>query len=95
MDLAAIKKKVGPICKSADIKMLGVFGSVARGQDSSGSDIDLLVKFRKPIGFIELFDIEQELQAVLGRRVDLGTEASLHPLISGAVRRELRILYEG
>jgi predicted nucleotidyltransferase len=95
MDLAAIKEKVAPICKVTDMKMLAAFGSVARGEDSAASDIDLLVKFRKPIGFIELFDIEQQLQAALGRRVDLGTEASLHPLIKAGVKRDLQIIYEG
>ena len=95
MDLAALREKVTPVCKASNIKMLGVFGSVARGEDSPASDIDLLAKFNKPIGFIELFDIEQKLGAVLGRRVDLGTEGSLHPLIKAGVKKDLHIVYEG
>jgi predicted nucleotidyltransferase len=95
MELSEIRKKVALICKASDIKMLGVFGSVARGEDSIESDVDLLVKFHKPVGFFELHDIEQKLQAAFGRRVDLGTEASLHPLIRAGVKKDLKIIYEG
>lgn len=95
MEWAKIRRRLAGVCKASDIKTLGVFGSVARGDDSPASDVDLLVTFNKPIGFVELHDIEQRLQAVFGRRVDLGTEASLHPLIRADVKKDLKIIYEG
>lgn len=95
MDLTTISSTVEPICKAANIKKLWVFGSIARGEESSSSDIDLIVRFGKPVGYIEFFNIEQELQSAIGRRVDLGTEASLHPLIKARVKREMRTIYDG
>ena len=78
-----------------DIEMLGVFGSVARGDDDAASDIDLLVRFKKPVGLLDLIEIEERFAKALGRTVDLGTEASLHPLIKANVAEELKVLYEG
>ena len=78
-----------------NIAMLGVFGSVARGEDNATSDIDLLVRFKKPVGLIEMIGIEERLEKILGRPVDLGTEAGLHPLIEANVHKDLKIIYEG
>ena len=78
-----------------NIAMLGVFGSVARGEDNATSDIDLLVRFKKPVGLFELIGIEERLETILGRPVDLATAAGLHPLIKTNVQRDLKIIYEG
>ena len=75
--------------------MLGVFGSVARGEDNASSDIDLVVRFKNPVGLLDLIGIEERFEKALGRPVDLGTEASLHPLIKANVAKELKVLYEG
>jgi predicted nucleotidyltransferase len=95
MEIEAIKKRVRPICEHAGIEMLGVFGSVARGQDTPESDIDMIVRFREPVGLIEFIDVENEIESALGRHIDLGTEASVHPLIRKNVFRDLKIVYEG
>lgn len=95
MNLATIREQIRPICVDMDIEMLGVFGSVARGDDDAASDIDLLVRFKKPVGLLDLIEIEERFAKALGRTVDLGTEASLHPLIKANVAEELKVLYEG
>lgn len=74
--------------------MLGVFGSVARGEDTAESDIDLLVKLGNPVGLIEFIQLEDKFVEVLGRKVDLATEESLHPLIRQNVLNDLKVLYE-
>ena len=83
------------ICNEFDVARLGVFRSVARGTDGDDSDIDMLVKFKRPVGLVELLRLEGRFEGALGRKVDLGTESSLHPLIEKSVRRDLRIIYEG
>ena len=94
MKLEPFKEQIQSLCVETNIAMLGVFGSVARGEDNATSDIDLLVRFKKPVGLIEMIGIEERLEKILGRPVDLGTEAGLHPLIEANVQKDLRIIYQ-
>jgi predicted nucleotidyltransferase len=52
------------------ISRMAVFGSVARGDETPESDIDLLVEFSRPVG-IEFIDLGNELEKELGRKVDV------------------------
>ena len=54
-----------------------VFGSVARGDDHPESDIDLLVDFEPKRSLIDLVGLQLDIEALLGRRADVITEASL------------------
>ncbi len=74
--------------------MLGVFGSVANGKDTPESDIDLLIKLKEPVGLLEFIRLEDTFANALGRKVDLATEQSLHPLIRRNVLNDLKVLYE-
>jgi predicted nucleotidyltransferase len=58
-----------------------LFGSLARGEDGDGSDVELLVwlrpaEERPPLG-LRWFELEQELSSQLGRSVDLVTDRAL------------------
>lgn len=94
MDIKPLLNKISTICRENNVAMLGVFGSVARGEDSPTSDVDLLVKLSKPVGFIEFISLEDKFRDILGRNVDLATEASLHPLIRKNVLADLHVIYE-
>lgn len=48
-----------------------VFGSVARGDEHEGSDVDLLVDFASGTDIIDIIGIKHELEDVLGAPVDL------------------------
>ena len=65
-----------------------VFGSVARGEDRDGSDIDLLVDALPGATLFDLGALQVELEALLGMRVDLLTPGDL----PGALRQ--RVLAE-
>jgi predicted nucleotidyltransferase len=69
-----------------------IFGSVARGEARSDSDIDFLVKLESGRSLLELARLLRELQALLGRKVDIVTEAGLRPRIRPQVLREARPL---
>lgn len=71
------KRTILNYLKSKSATRIGLFGSFARNEETLGSDIDLLVNFEKPIGYLELVRIELELEELLGKRVDLVTEKSL------------------
>ena len=82
-----------PILKSNHIAFAGLFGSYARGEETPDSDIDLLVRFDKPIGLIKLVGIEYDLSDRLQKKVDLVTEGALSPYIKPHVLRDLKVLY--
>ena len=56
-----------------------VFGSVARGEDDEGSDVDLLFVMGRPLSLMELGRLEDEVSASVGVPVDLVPESSLRP----------------
>ena len=58
---------------------VSVFGSMGRGDDSQGSDVDLLVTLAPGTNALALGGLLMDAQDLLGRRVDVVTEASLHP----------------
>ncbi|MBW1609225.1 MAG: nucleotidyltransferase family protein [Deltaproteobacteria bacterium] len=86
--------KVVEICRKNDASMIGVFGSMAKGEATEQSDIDLLLKFSKRKSLLSLVKLERELSASIGRKIDLLTEASISPYLRDRIKKELRILYE-
>ena len=74
------RSALAALCRRHHVRRLSVFGSVSRGTDRSGSDVDLLVEFdpQHEPGLIGLAGIQAELSALLGgRRVDLRTAEDL------------------
>ena len=82
------------MCRAYDAVMVGIFGSFARGDATAESDIDVLVRFRRPKSLLAVVRLERELTTVLGRKVDLLTEASLSPYLRPGILRDLQVLYE-
>ena len=70
------------------VKALFLFGSVARGEATPQSDIDLLVEFEHPVGLFSLLKLQSYLEDLLGRPVDLGTPNSLRPHLRETVLQE-------
>lgn len=94
MNLAsAEKEKIVEICKRNNISYCALFGSFARGEADENSDIDLLVRFSKPIGW-KFYGIAEDLEDVLGKKVDLATENMLNKYIRASVLRDLKVIYE-
>ena len=94
MNLESVLNRLRATCQAKNIAMLGIFGSVARGEDTPNSDVDLLVRLNKPVGFVEFIALEDTFKEILGRNVDLATESSLHPLIRKNVLADLQVIYE-
>ena len=62
-----------------------VFGSVARGEAKPGSDVDVLVEMKPGRSLLDIIAIKQDLEDLLGRKVDVVTEAAVSPYIRDAV----------
>lgn len=73
------------LCEEQGVRHLRVFGSAARGQESPDSDLDLIVEFGRPAGFLKLVRLERLLSESFGRPVDLLTEPGLDPYIRDSV----------
>lgn len=71
---------------------LRLFGSVARGEERPDSDVDLLIDLAEDRGFDDYLAIVDELEALLGRRVDLVVERSLSPHFRPFIEAEARPL---
>lgn len=68
---------------------LWLFGSYVRSEQTSDSDVDILVTFNNPnISLIEYIQLEQRLSAVLGLKVDLVERDMLKPTIGQNILRE-------
>jgi predicted nucleotidyltransferase len=66
-----------------------LFGSVARGDDQEGSDVDLLVHFASGTSLFDILKLQDELEGILGVNVDLVSEAGLKDRVRLRVRQDL------
>ena len=76
------------ICKVEEIK---VFGSILRDDFTEKSDIDFLVKMKPNSGFA-IGGLQWRLEEILGKRVDIVSEKSLHHLIKDQILNEAKNL---
>jgi predicted nucleotidyltransferase len=83
-----IEKHKQEIFEKYYISEIGIFGSYTRGEQETDSDIDILVSFNKPIGFIKFMRLEFYLSELLGKKVDLVTKDSLKTHIGAIILKE-------
>ena len=93
MDKATVIAKlreVEPELKAAGITRLSLFGSVARGDSSSESDVDLMAEFdpTKQFSLLDLVHLENRLADILSVRVDLTPATALKDHLRERVSRE-------
>lgn len=89
--LSVLSQKKDDLAEEFGVSSIGVFGSFARGEQREDSDVDILVDFSKPLGFIRFSSLEQRLKDLLGVcRVDLVTQKALKPYIGRRILDEVR-----
>jgi uncharacterized protein len=74
--------------KKYGVKSLAVFGSMARGDDREGSDVDVLVTFEGKATFDNFMGLKLDLEDLFGRPVDLLTPKCLGPEMQGEIEKE-------
>jgi predicted nucleotidyltransferase len=75
------------------VSEIGIFGSFVRGEQREGSDVDMLVDFTRPVGFITFLKLENRLREILGKEVDLVTRKALKPHIGRRILNEVRYVH--
>jgi predicted nucleotidyltransferase len=71
------------------VKSLSIFGSMARGEDHPGSDVDILVEFNGRATFDRYMDTKFYLEELLGCKVDLVTPKAIKPRMKPYIMRDL------
>jgi predicted nucleotidyltransferase len=91
MDIQALRVKREEILQIAakhGARTVRIFGSVARGEADTASDLDLLVEMEPGRSLLDLGGLLMDLQDLLGCRVDIVTEKGLRERIRDRVLRE-------
>ena len=86
--LGGNRRKVLRIAAEHGARNVRVFGSIARGQGRPDSDIDLLVDLEPGRSLVDIVAIKQDLEDLLGRKIDVVTEAAISPYIRDRVLKE-------
>jgi predicted nucleotidyltransferase len=92
MELEEVRRRILPILKRYGIRRASVFGSFARGEEREDSDIDILVEFEEGKSLFDLVGLKMDLEEALGRKVDVLTYKSLHPLLRDKILQEQTII---
>jgi uncharacterized protein len=93
LTIADIKKKAVPVLKKNGVVRAGIFGSYARGEAKSKSDIDMLIKQKGRKGLLALVQLQLDLEEKLGKKVDLLTYGGLSPYLKDRIlNEEVRIV---
>ncbi|MGY6523732.1 MAG: nucleotidyltransferase family protein [Mongoliitalea sp.] len=70
------------------LKAIGLFGSYTRREETSASDIDILVEFNGPIG-LAFMDLAEDLEKCVGQKVDLVSRNGIKPKYFNAIKKDL------
>ena len=86
--------RLADLCQKHGATRLRLFGSAARGEERPDSDIDIIVDFEGPVGFLKLIRFENALSEFFGRPVDLLTEPGLSPFIRDSVIASASVIFD-
>lgn len=92
MNIEERREEILRIAARYGARNVRVFGSVARGEDRSDSDLDLLVEMENDRTLLDLVGLEQDLEELLARNVDVLTDDSIHPALRQRIIAEARAL---
>ncbi len=85
-------KKLKPVLfQEYYVDKIGYFGSFARNEQNKTSDIDILVSFRKPVGW-EFFDLQEYLEKELQIKVDLVSEKAIKEQLRQIILNSVRYI---
>jgi len=82
-----LKSHKAQLQESYGVEEIGLFGSYARGEATEQSDIDLVVDM--PSSFTAFFGLQEYLERMLGKRIDLGMKQKLRAYIHEKIKDEI------
>lgn len=84
-----LRQHLSEIREKYSVSYLGVFGSYVRGEQTTDSDLDVLVEFDETPGLLKYIELEYYLSDLLGVKVDLVTRTGLKPNIGKHILNEV------
>jgi predicted nucleotidyltransferase len=90
--LHAHRQEVLELAARHGARNVRVFGSMARGDDRPDSDVDLLVDIEPGRTLLDLIALEQDLEELLGRSVEVLTDGGLSPYLQQRILAEAAAL---
>ena len=72
---------------------IGIFGSMARDENTGNSDIDILYQLKHAVGLFNLVRMKDNLEQKLNKKVDLVSEKHLHIGLKPYIMKDLKIIY--
>jgi len=87
--LRRLEEHKGEIRRRFSVAKLSIFGSFARGEGTTQSDLDVLVAFDRKATFDLFMDLKFYLEELLGIKVDLVTDKALRPQVRQAIEGEI------
>lgn len=88
MEINTIKNKILPILAPYQITKAGIFGSAARGEMRSDSDVDILVDIEKKISLLDFIGLKMKLEQSLDKKVDLVEYSTIKPQLRARILQE-------
>jgi predicted nucleotidyltransferase len=86
--VSTLRQQKAALCGRYPIRRIAVFGSWARGEQTDGSDVDILVDVAPTIG-LDFVSLAEELETLLGMRVDLVSARAIRPALWAEIEPEL------
>jgi predicted nucleotidyltransferase len=90
--IETLKNQYQTLSEQFGIERIGLFGSMARGNETEDSDIDLLVELNKPLGFKFTLLVES-LEAIFNQKVDVITKDGLENIrikrVSDSIKKDI------
>lgn len=91
-DIEKKLKELKPILSETYfVEKIGYFGSFSRNEQNEKSDLDILVSFKKPLGW-SFFDLRDLLENKLGLKIDLVTENALKPRLKENILKDVKYI---
>ena len=86
--LKTLAKDKPELQKRFKVHKIALFGSYSRGDQQADSDVDILITLDPERSLLDLIALKQEMEDLLGCKVDVVTEASVSPYIRPQVLRD-------
>lgn len=83
-----LRKQITPTLKKHDVIRAAIFGSYARGDQTSKSDIDLMIEFSGRKSLFDLVGLQLDLEDKTGKKFDVSTFKAINPLIRDRVFKD-------
>ena len=84
-----LKKHKAEVVRDYKVKEIGIFGSVVRGEQKKRSDIDILVEYSELPDLLKLIELENKLQKLLKKKVDLIEKSGIRTELKDKILKEV------